>query len=81
LVICALAEGARRTTEISSRQPMAGRKCMLAMLDELLGILIGCGVGCVECAGWHSHGRESDAIIDGTRSPWNGDEANLEGEA
>jgi len=51
------------------------------MLDELWGILIGCGVGCVECAGWHSHGRESDAIIDGTRSPWNGDEANLEGEA
>jgi len=44
LEFCALTEGGRPTTEISSRQPMAGRRCMLAMLDELLRNLIECGL-------------------------------------
>jgi hypothetical protein len=64
LEVWALQRGDGPATKIRRRQPMASRRCMLAMVDELLRIFVGCGLRSVECAGWHSHGRESDAIID-----------------
>ena len=70
--------GESGSAEIRKRAPMKGRRCMLAMLDEVgaknfMGIAM---TKFFECARRHSRGRVSDEIIDATRSPWDGDEAN-----